>query len=155
MEYSCVLTQSCPALCNPMDQAPLYHEILQARILEWIAVFYSKGSFWPRNQTQVSCTFCAGRQILYHCATREAYMEYQGTPNSQNNSEKEEQSWRPPSFWLCAMLQSSSDQTVHYRPKVQYWPVFHLNQWNRIETPEVNLPTSDPVIFDKGSKIFQ
>ena len=38
---------------------------------------------------------------------------------------------------------------------VQYWPVFHLNQWNRIETPEVNLPTYDQMIFDKGSKIIQ
>ena len=95
MDYHvCSVTQSCPTLGNPMDQASLYHEILQARILEWIAIFYSKGSSWPRNRTQVSCIFFIGRQILYHCATREAYMEYQGTPNSQNNFEKE-QSWRP------------------------------------------------------------
>ena len=118
--HVCSVTQSCPTLCNPMAQAPLYHEILQARTLEWIAIFYSKGSSWPSNRTQVSCIFCVGRQILYHCATRKAYTEYQGTPNSQNNFEKEEQSWRPHSLWFCAILQSYSGQNIQYWPKVQY-----------------------------------
>ena len=37
----------------------IVHGILQARILEWVAVLFSRGSFWLRNQTRVSCT--AGR----------------------------------------------------------------------------------------------
>ena len=41
--------------------------ILQARILEWVAIPFSRGSSWPRDWTWVSCT---GRQILYHWATR-------------------------------------------------------------------------------------
>ena len=45
--------------------------ILQARILEWVALSFSRGSSQPRVQIQVSCT---GRQILYHCATKEAHM---------------------------------------------------------------------------------
>ena len=52
-------------------QAPL-HGILQARILEWVAMPSSRGSSWPRGQTQVSCTSCIGRWILYHWATWEA-----------------------------------------------------------------------------------
>ena len=40
----------------------------QARILEWVAISFSRGSYQPRNQIRVSCT---GRQILYHGATRE------------------------------------------------------------------------------------
>ena len=32
------------------------HGILQARILKWVAVPFSRGSFQPRNQTQASCT---------------------------------------------------------------------------------------------------
>ena len=32
------------------------HGILQTRILEWVAIFFSRGSSWPRDQTQVSCT---------------------------------------------------------------------------------------------------
>ena len=46
------VAQSCPALCNPMDYT--VHGILQARILEWVAIFYSRGSSQPRDQTQVS-----------------------------------------------------------------------------------------------------
>ena len=47
-------------------QALLAHEILQARILEWVAIPSSKGSSGPRGQTRVSCSFCLGRQILYY-----------------------------------------------------------------------------------------
>ena len=55
----CVLgTQSCPTLCNPMDYSlpgSSVHGILQARILEWVAIFFSKGSSLPRDWTWVSC----------------------------------------------------------------------------------------------------
>ena len=57
-----LVTQSCLTLCNPMDFSPLgssFHETLQARILEWVAVLFSKRSSQPRDQTQVSCI--AGR----------------------------------------------------------------------------------------------
>ena len=56
------VAQSCPALCDPMDCSLLgfsVHGILQARILEWVAVPFSKGSSWPRDQTCISCI--AGR----------------------------------------------------------------------------------------------
>ena len=47
----CVLVaQSCPNLCNSMDYSPpgsSVHGILQARILEWVAIFFSKGSSQP------------------------------------------------------------------------------------------------------------
>ena len=43
------LTQSCPTLCDPMD-----YGILQARILEWVAFSFTRGSSQPRNRTQVS-----------------------------------------------------------------------------------------------------
>ena len=42
-----------PTLCDPMDYT--VHGILQARILEWVAVPFSRGSSRPRNQTGVSC----------------------------------------------------------------------------------------------------
>ena len=44
--------QSCPTLCDPVDYT--VHGILQARILEWIAVPFSRGSSQPRDSTQVS-----------------------------------------------------------------------------------------------------
>ena len=46
------VTQSCPTLCNPMDYT--VHGILQARIPEWVAVPFSRGSFQPRDWTEVS-----------------------------------------------------------------------------------------------------
>ena len=49
--------QSCPTLCDPMDYSPLgssLHGISQARILEWVAILFSMGSFPPWGQTQDS-----------------------------------------------------------------------------------------------------
>ena len=46
------VSQSCPTLCNPMDYR--VHGILQARMLEWVAIPFSRGSSQPRGQTQVS-----------------------------------------------------------------------------------------------------
>ena len=46
------VTQSCPTLCDTMDCT--VHGILEARILEWVAFPFSRGSFQPRDQTQVS-----------------------------------------------------------------------------------------------------
>ena len=49
--------QSCPTLCDPTDGSPLgpsVHGILQARVLEWFAISFSKGSSQPRDRTWVS-----------------------------------------------------------------------------------------------------
>ena len=46
------VVQSYPALGDPMDY--IVHGILQARILEWVAIAFSRGSSQPRDQTQVS-----------------------------------------------------------------------------------------------------
>ena len=56
-EVKVKVTHSCPILCNPMDYT--VQEILQARILEWVAFPFSRASSQPRDQTQVSDT--AGR----------------------------------------------------------------------------------------------
>ena len=51
------VTQLCPTLSNPMDcslPGSSIHGILQARILEWVAISFSRGSSWPRDGTQVS-----------------------------------------------------------------------------------------------------
>ena len=44
--------QSCLTVCDPVDYT--VHGILQARILEWVAIPFSRGSFEPRDGTQVS-----------------------------------------------------------------------------------------------------
>ena len=51
------VSQSCPTLCNPMDcglPGSSVHGISQARVLEWIAISFSRGSSWPRGRTRVS-----------------------------------------------------------------------------------------------------
>ena len=66
-----LVTQLCLNLCDPMDcSSPnsFVHGILQARILEWVAIPFSRGSSRPRDWSQVSCT--AGRFFIIW-ATRE------------------------------------------------------------------------------------
>ena len=60
--YMCLDTQSCLTLRDPVDHSPLgssVHGILQDRILEWVAIPFSKRSSQPRDQSWVSCI--AGR----------------------------------------------------------------------------------------------
>ena len=61
--HSCSLVaQLCPTLCNPMDCSPpgsSVRGVSQARILAQVAISFSRGSFWPRNQTHICCI--AGR----------------------------------------------------------------------------------------------
>ena len=64
------VAQSCPTLCDPMDYTD--HGILQAKILEWVAIPFSGGSSQLRDQTQVSCV--AGR-FFTTWATREALIK--------------------------------------------------------------------------------
>ena len=52
------ISQSRPALCDPMNWSlpgSSVHGILQARVLEWVVILFSKGSSLPRDRTQVSC----------------------------------------------------------------------------------------------------
>ena len=49
------------------------HVISQARILEQVAISFSRGSSQPRNQTHFCCISYTGRRILYHCTTWEAF----------------------------------------------------------------------------------
>ena len=57
------VSQSCPALCSPVDHGlPGFsvHGILQARILEGVAISFSRGSSRPRDWTQISCSIFIG-----------------------------------------------------------------------------------------------
>ena len=63
----------CPALCDQMDcSLPGFsvHWISQARILEWVAILFSRGSFQPRDWTQV---LLHHRQIFHHLSHKKKY----------------------------------------------------------------------------------
>ena len=80
------VAQSCPTLCDPVDcssPGSSIHEILQARILEWVAISFTRGSSQPRNRTQVSCT--AGR-FFTNWAMREALSLFNIEINKYNIS---------------------------------------------------------------------
>ena len=61
--------QSCQTLCDPMDcslPGSSVHGILQARILEWVAMPCSRASSQPRMESKSLPSSCTGRWVLYH-----------------------------------------------------------------------------------------
>ena len=69
----CLVAQLCLTLCNPRDYSPpgsSVHGILQAKMLEWVAISFSGGSSGPRNLTS-GLPHCG--QIVYH-------LSHQGSP---------------------------------------------------------------------------
>ena len=64
------------------------HGILQARILEWVAISFSRGSFQPRDRTRVSCS--AGRRFTT-CATREDKLKGQTDKSTTRGGEIEKE----------------------------------------------------------------
>ena len=58
MKMKALVAQLCPILCEPMDYNipdSSVRGILQARILEWVAISFSRESSWPREQIHISC----------------------------------------------------------------------------------------------------
>ena len=56
--HMCICAQLCLTLCDSMDcslPGSSVHGIFQARILEWVAVSFSRGPSWPRNRTHIIC----------------------------------------------------------------------------------------------------
>ena len=59
--YPCVCASSWQTLRGPTDCSPpgsSVHGIFQARILEWVAIFFSRGSSQPRDRAHISCVSC-------------------------------------------------------------------------------------------------
>ena len=65
LRLDCVLvTRSCPTLCDHMDYSPpdsSVHGLLKAKLLEWVAMLFSRGSSCPRDRTWASCM--AGKSL--------------------------------------------------------------------------------------------
>ena len=81
LEVEVLVAQSCLTLWDPMDRSPpgfSVYGISQARILEWVAIFFSRGSSQLRDRTQASCI--EGR-LLTIWTTREASLSAKQTKN--------------------------------------------------------------------------
>ena len=105
------VTQPCLTLCDPLDCSPpgsSVHGILQARILGWVAIPVSRGTSWPKNQTQVP--FIAGGFFTIW-ASRDAV------------------------DWLCPSINASlamNDQLWKLEARSQLWNSTHLT-WTLME----------------------
>ena len=74
VQVKVLVTESCPTLCDPMDYslpASSLRGILQARIMEWLAIPSCRRSSQPRDQTQISCVFCIAGGFFSQWATWE------------------------------------------------------------------------------------
>ena len=72
-----LVAQLCLTLCNPMDcslPGSSVHGILQARILKWFAIPFSRGSSWPRDETWLSCTAVL-QADSYHLRLQESIVQ--------------------------------------------------------------------------------
>ena len=73
LSHSVVSYSLTPWTCSPPGSS--CHGISKARILEWVAISFSRGSFWPRDQTRISCVSCIAGRVF----TRWAFWEVVST----------------------------------------------------------------------------
>ena len=109
--------QWCPTLCDPMDCSPpgsSVHGIFQARILEWVGISSSRVSFWPRDQTHVSCFSCTAGGLFTTEPLGKPYKRHEENRSSEKLTTK---SWHR-SHHICLHLH----------------PFMHLGSW-RVEIP--------------------
>ena len=70
---ACMLSQLCPTLCDPMGcslPGSSIHGISHARIVEWVAISFSREFSWPRDRTHISCVSCTAGKFFTIWATR-------------------------------------------------------------------------------------
>ena len=126
------VAQSCPNLCDPMDcslQGSSVHGIFQARVLEWVAISFSRGSSRSRDRTQVS-HIADSRFTIW--ATREARRKGTRYEREINVIQKESDQI----LWVCALFyplypcsevnQPEGWKAQNHETTVGIWP----NGWN-------------------------
>ena len=116
-----LVAQSCLALCDPLDCSPPGSSvcgILQARILEWVAISYSRGSSWPRERTQVCCVSCTGGQVVCHYCHLGSPLGPSTLVQLLSNTDGELLDWRRATMCGERDLPGSSEQST----PAQYLP---------------------------------
>ena len=108
-------------LRDPMDCSPTgssVHGISQARILEWVAISFSRGSSQPRDGM---CISCIGRRILYHWATREA-QNYSSVKAIAQKTKQKRVIWSPWVMWGLPFFYHRPESNSRMPSQVRRWP---------------------------------
>ena len=118
-----LVTQSCLTLCDPMDCSPpgsSVHWILQARMLEWVAISFSRGISSAGDWTWVSCI--AGK-LFTEWATREAsILEWVVLPSSRGSCKPRDQT---------QVSHIAGEQSLPSEPSGKPNDVFNKHKWSR------------------------
>ena len=92
--------------CSPPGSS--VHGIFQARVLEWVAIAFSRGSSRPRDGSQVSCN-C--RQMLYHLSHQGSHQEIKKKAKKKKKRYRIEEPWI---IWGFRLSESGSPHAVHH-----------------------------------------
>ena len=126
----------CLPLRDPVDCSPLgssVHGILQTRILEWVTILFSRGSFWPRDWTRISYISCIGRWVLYcyhHLGSPDLSSFFElfiHVPSSTLSSSAEDKCQESLDTEILPHDWIRKSTTVH---KLPLWRILVLDFWN-------------------------
>ena len=122
----CLVTKSCSTLCNPMNcrlPGSSVHGISQVKTLEWVAIFFSRGSSQLRDQTQVCCVSCIVGRFLTAEPLGKAWITSVLTARLHCCGMKEatDKMSDKGDGWTARKLHFWKQATGHLRPQATLW----------------------------------